>query len=302
MKLRLHCVPPCLLLLAVFLQAQEPAANPTPPPATPIPTPAQQSSGTLRAPVEVASPVNNGHGLSLDVIYWFDRSRPVLRGGQADRNLDPGNFNYTTNPDRALGYRLSVPVGNNAVVRTSYFQTQSTGFSVIPTNSVFFGQGATGGDIAATRYKFEGVKASYEYLTYFWKHSNSEVRLKTLWEVQRLSITNEIDDFALNNDGVTFSLNTATGARSILLPTFGLGIEYTMSPHFRVEARGSGFGLPHKSDIADAEGTVAYRRGHVEAIGGYRLLHFKSNPKLDFYNAGTLSGPYVGLRLYWKKQ
>ncbi len=300
MKLRLHRVLFCLLLFAAFGKSQEPASPQTP--ASPPATQAQQPSGTLRAPVEVPSVVNNGHGLSLDVIYWFGRSRPILSGGDADPNTEPGNFNYITNPNRAIGYRLSIPIGSNAVLRTSYVQTQSTGFAIIPVNSVLFGQAITGGDLAATRYKIEDIKTSYEYLTYFWKKNSSEVRLKTLWELQRISVTNEVDDFSLNNDGVTFTINTATGSRAVFLPTFGLGLEYTMSPHLRIEARGTGFGLLHRGDIGDAEATVAYRRGHIEAIGGYRLLHFKTNPKLDFYNAGTLSGPYVGLRFYWKKQ
>jgi hypothetical protein len=187
-------------------------------------------------------------------------------------------------------------------LRGAYFQTQSTGLTLAPADSILFGQAINGGDFVATRYRIEGFKLSYEYLTYFWKKKNSEVRLKTLWEVQRISVTNEVDDFVPNNDGTTFTLNTASGSRSVFLPTFGLGLEYTMSPHFRMEARGSGFGYIHHADIGDAEATLAYRRGHFELLGGYRYLHFKTSPKSDQYNVGTLSGPYVALRLYWKKQ
>jgi hypothetical protein len=307
-KLRLHSVLSCLLLAAAVGKSQEPA-SPQPPPPPPTEAPASPSapaaqapSATLRPPVEVPSTVNTGHGLSIDTIYWFGRSRPVLRGGDANANSEPGNFNYITNPNAPIGYRLSIPIGTNGVVRTSYFQTQSTGFAIAPANLILFGQAIVGGDLVATRYRMEDIKVSYEYLTYFWKRSSSEIRLKTLYEVQRISVTNEVDDFVLNNDQTTYTINTATGSRAILLPTFGLGIEYTMSPHFRIEARGSGFGYLHHADIGDVEATVAYRRGHVEAIGGYRLLHFKTSPKSDQYNAGTLSGPYVGIRLYWKKQ
>jgi hypothetical protein len=308
-KLCLHRVLPCLLLAAIIGKSQDPASpqTPAPPASTPVPpastqTPPQQPSATLRAPVEVPSLVNNGHGLSIDAVYWFGKSLPDLRGGATDVNTEPGNFNYTTSQDKAIGYRLSVPIGTNAVVRSSYFQTQSTGFTFLPVNSILFGQAVVAGDFAATRYKIEAFKVSYEYLTYFWKRRSSEVRLKTLYEIQRISISNEVDDFVLNNDGVTYTINTATGSRSVFLPTFGLGMEYTMSPHVRVEARGSGFGLPHKGDIGDAEATVAYRRGHIEVIGGYRFLHFKTSPKSDQYNLGSLYGPYAGLRLYWKKQ
>ena len=329
MKLRLHSVLSCLLLAAAAgrAQAQAPAQAPgstqapgtvqnpaitqvpeTPPapgnnqvPDASVPT-VQQPSPTLRAPVEVPSTVNTGQGLSLDVLYWFARSRPVLRGGDANFNSDPGDFDYTSNPNAPIEYRLSIPIGKNGVVRTSYFQTQSTGFGVPSGNLNLFGQEILGGDLVATRYRIEGLKMSYEYLTYFWKRGNREIRLKTLYEMQRISTSNEVDDFVLNNSQTAYTINTATGSRSIFLPTFGLGIEYTMSPHIRLEARGSGFGWPHHGDIGDVDATVAYRRGRIEALGGYRLLHYKTNPQDSQYNAATVSGPYVGIRVYWDKR
>lgn len=313
MKLRLRTVLSCMLLSAAIGKSQAPpaaqepaitqapATAQTPAPEGPAPA-AQQPSPTLRAPVEVPSTVNTGHGLSIDAIYWFGRSRPVLRGGDADPYTEPGSFNYTTNPSTPIGYRLSIPAGANGVIRTSYFQTQSTGFDLAPANVILFGQAVMGGDLVATRYRIEGLKMSYEYLTYFWKRNNSEIRLKTLYELQRISVSNEVDDFVLNNDETTYTINTATGSRAIFSPTFGLGMEYTMSPHLRFEARASGMGYIHHGDIGDVEATVAYRRGHVEAIGGYRLLHFKTSPKSDQYNAGSLYGPYVGLRYYWGKK
>jgi hypothetical protein len=330
-KLRLHRVLCCLLLAAAVGKSQAPAAAQTPaaapepaqapaPAQTPAPAPvpipisppaappspqtptAPQPTPNLRPPVEVASPVNNGHGLSLDVVDLFGRSRPVLRGGDADPNTEPGNFNYDTNPSAAIYYRLSIPIGSNGVVRTSYFQTQSTGITTAPANEILFGQPILGGDTVATRYRFEDIKMSYEYLTYFWKRKNSEIRLKTLYELQRMSVSNEVDDFVLNNNQTAYTVNTATGSRAIFSPTFGLGIEYTLSPHFRLEARGSGFGYIHHGDIGDVDATVAYRRGRFEAIGGYRLLHFKTSPKNEQYDVGTIYGPYVGLRVYWEKR
>jgi hypothetical protein len=299
-KLRLHRVLTCLLLAAAALKAQEPAPAQAPAPES-APAAQQPSAATLRAPLEVPSTVNTGQGLSFEPIYWMPRARPVLRGGAANVQVDPGNFDYTSNPDRAIGGRISVPIGKNASLRVSYFQTQSTGFGVAPRDLNLFGTIITNGDLVATRYRVEDFKASYDYLTYFWKRGNAEIRLKTLWEVQRISVTNELDEFVLNTDG-SYSLNPATGSRSLLYPTFGLGIEHTMSKHFRWEARGSGFGLPHRGDLADAEITAAYRVGHFEVLGGGRLLHFKTTTKSDQYNAGTLYGPYVSVRYYWKKQ
>ncbi len=304
-KLRLHSVLACLLLAAVAGESQDPASAPAQAPAAQAPTAeppaAAQPSATLRPPREVPSTVNTGQGLSFEPIYWLPHARPVLRGGTADIQVDPGNLNYTSNPDRAIGGRITIPIGKNGSLRVSYFQTQSTGFATAPTDLNLFGTLITKGDLIATRYRVESFKASYDYLTYFWKRGNAELRLKTLWEVQRVSVTNEADEFVPNTDG-TFSINTATGSRHLLYPTFGLGLEHTMSKHFRWEAKGSGFGLPHKGDLADAEASAAFRIGHFELLGGGRLLHFKTSPKSDQYNAGTLYGPYVGIRYYWKKQ
>ena len=110
MKLRLHSVLACLLLAAAAGKSQDLAAPQTPEPpapdaqASPSAPAAQQPSATLRAPVEVPSNVNNGHGLSLDVVYWFGRSRPVLRGGDAYpySSTGSGNFNYITNPNATV--------------------------------------------------------------------------------------------------------------------------------------------------------------------------------------------------------
>jgi hypothetical protein len=297
-KLRLQSVLMCLLLTGAAGWAQNQA--PAQPPVT-EPAPIQSGTATLAAPKEVPSTVNTGHGLSFEPIYWITTAHPVLRGGSLNFNVDPGNFDYLSTPDKAIGGRLNIPAGQNATIRVSYFQTQSTGFATAPMDLNLFGQLITKDDPLATRYRIEAFKLSYDYLTYFWKRQNSEIRLKTLWEVQRVSVTNEIDDFVLNTDG-TYSVNPALGSRAVLYPTFGLGIEHTLSRHFRWDARASGFALPHRAVLGDMEANAAFRFGHIEFLGGFRSLHFKTNAKNEFYNSGTLYGPYVSLRYYWKKQ
>jgi hypothetical protein len=122
-----------------------------------------------------------------------------------------------------------------------------------------------------------------------------------LWEVQYVSVDNTIDDFVPQPDG-TFSLNAAGATKSIILPTFGLGLDQSVGPHFRWELKGSGFGLPHRAILGDGEADIALRYGRVEFIAGGRALHFRTTRRADHYDAGTLYGPYVGLRLYWNKK
>lgn len=317
MKSSLKTVLLCLLLAAAagWAQNQPPAQTPaqtpapaagqnpdqTVPPAT-APT-AATPSATLRPPQEVSSKVNTGTGLSGEVYYWLPRgSAPLVRGGAGDTTGMPGDFQYLSKPGAAFGAMLIIPVSPNGTLRGSYFQDQSTGFSVATPNLNLFGQTITGGDLLATRYRIEAFKLSYDYLTYFWKRGDAEIRLKTLYEVQRISVSNEVDDFQTDSSGDLVNINPATATKSFFFPTFGLGIEHTLSSHFRWEARASGFALPHKQVLGDLEVSIAYRVKHFELLGGGRYLHYKTNPKADEYDTGSLWGPYVGLRYYWKKQ
>ena len=323
MKSSLKTVLPCLLLAAAagWAQNQAPAQAPgqTPgqnssqtPGQTPNATPTVPSaseptaatpSATLRPPQEVSSTVNTGTGLSIEPYYWFTRgSAPLVRGGAGDTTGMPGDFQYLSNPSSAIGVMLIIPVSKNGTLRGSYFQTQSTGFAVATPNLNLFGQTITGGDLLATRYRIEAFKLSYDYLTYFWKRGDAEIRLKTLYEVQRISVSNEVDDFQTDSSGDLVNINPVTATKSFFFPTLGLGIEHTLSSHFRWEARASGFALPHKQVLGDLEADIAFRVKHFELVAGGRYLHFKTNPQADYYDIGSLWGPYVGLRYYWKKQ
>jgi hypothetical protein len=277
------------------------AADQTVPPAT-APT-ATAPSATLRPPQEVSSTVNTGTGLSIEPFYLYPfGSAPLVRGGAGDTTGMPGDFKYPTVPGRTIGVRLNIPVSKNGTLRGSYFQNQSTGFSIATPNLNLFGQSITGGDLLATRYRIEAFKLSYDYLTYFWKRGNAEVRLKTLYEVQRISVSNEVDDFQTDSSGDLVNINPATATKSFFFPTFGLGIEHTLSSHFRWEARASGFALPHKQVLGDMEASLAFRVKHFELLLGGRYMHYKTNPQADQYITGDLYGPYAGLRYYWKKQ
>jgi hypothetical protein len=299
----------CLLLVGAAAWAQNQAPTPAPnqapdqtvPPAT-APT-AATPTATLPPPREVPSTVNTGTGLSIEPFYWFTRgSAPLVRAGAANITGVPGEFQYLSQPYSAIGARVNIPVSKNATLRGSYFQTQSTGFAVASQNLNLFGQSIASGDLLATRYRIEAFKLSYDYLTYFWKRGDAEIRLKTLWEIQRISVSNEVDDFQTDSSGNLVNINPATATKAFIFPTFGLGIEHTLSRHVRWEARASGFALPHKQVLGDLEADIAFRVKHFELLAGGRYLHYKTNPKADQYDIGSLWGPYVGLRYYWKKQ
>jgi hypothetical protein len=223
-------------------------------------------------------------------------------GALTDNAAHPGSLEYNGKLERSPGARVSFPVSKNATLRFSYFRANSyTGVTTAPGNLNLYAQAIAGGDVLTTISNLEGFKLSYDYLTYFWKRGNSELRLKTLYEVQRISVNSEVDDFQVDTTGVLININPIVASQSVFLPTFGLGLEHTLSRHFRWEARATGMGWPHGSDIVDAEAQLAVRFSHFEVLGGGRYLHFKTSPKHAQYNVETMYGPYVSLRYYWKK-
>jgi hypothetical protein len=80
----------------------------------------------------------------------------------------------------------------------------------------------------------------------------------------------------------------------------GLGLGNTVSRHFRWEAKGSGFALPHRSGMWDAEGTVAVRFGRIELLAGEKAYYFKTSAKKDQFFKATVTGAYAGLRFYFQ--
>ena len=303
MRLSLYSVLVCLCLweAAASAQVAAPAQGPetAPPKATEATPPVP--SGAPRPPREVASPVNNGMGFSVEPIYWITKTYPEVRQGATFNSPNPGNLEYPSTPNHAVGGQVSIPIGTNGTLRGSFVQMKSAGGVISPIDLTLFGTKINNSDIVGVGYKIEAFKISYDYLTYFWKKKRSEVRLKTLWEVQRISVSSNLDDFVPNPDG-TVTDNPAQGTKSTFAPTFGLGLEQTFSRHFRWEGRASGWALPHRSVIGDLEGDLAFRAGHFELLVGGRYLHFKTSPKGEQFVRGTISGPLISLRYYFKKQ
>lgn len=302
MKPRLYSVLACLTLAAASATAQNAAPAQAPEPAPPKTPETQQPSGKLAPPKEVASPVNNGMGFSFEPIYWKASVRPEVRQGAAYFRSDLGNFTYPTKPDRAVGGRVSIPVGTNGTFRGSFIQMKSTGATTSPVDLILFGGSTRKDNLIIAQYKIELFKVSYDYLTYFWKKKNSDIRLKTLWEMQRISISNTVEDFVEQTDGTLAAGNLAQGTKSILAPTIGMGLEQNVSRFFRWEARASGWAMPHRSVIGDMEADIAFRKGHFELLLGAKYLYFKTSPKGEQYEKGTISGPFMSLRYYIKKQ
>ena len=285
------------LLAAAFCQAQEKPERPGPPPSEAPPPP--PVIATPKPPQE--PPVLEDGGFSIEPFYWFSKQQPALFGGKkaltSFQNLDyPGNSN------RPLGGEIGIPTGHSNTLRLSYFRVQGHADSTAAKDVNLFGEGFSAGDILSSNYRVQSAKVSWDYLSYTWRPSVGHIHLKTLYELQYVNIgTNIWAPFKQPVSDANGNVDTFTtkGSRTLFYPTFGMELESMIGKHFRWEIKGSGFGLPHKGNIWDAQGTIAVRFGAVEVLAGEKAFHFKTSPQAEQYFVQTLQGAYVGIRYYW---
>jgi hypothetical protein len=125
-----------------------------------------------------------------------------------------------------------------------------------------------------------------------------------LYEVQFTTVHSQIDaplkEVTTDSSGNLVS-NSASGTRQFFSPTLGGALEQALGRHFRWEAKASGFGLPHRADLWDAEASAIVRFRQWELLAGEKAFHFKTSPNNTEYLAGTLSGSYVAVRWYWAR-
>ena len=132
MKLRLYSVLACLCAWAATAAAQLPTPAQAPDVSAPKATDAspQVPSGAPRPPREVASRVNDGMGFSVEPIFWKARTFPEIREGATYFHIASGDLKYPSTPERAIGGRVSIPIGTNGTLRGSFIQMKSTGATV----------------------------------------------------------------------------------------------------------------------------------------------------------------------------
>ena len=90
----------------------------------------------------------------------------------------------------------------------------------------------------------------------------------------------------------------ASGTRTVILPSLGLGVAEYVTRHVRLEANASGFTIPHHSTIWDADASANVRYGHWELRFGAKGFHFKTSTQSEFYMRGTQSSAFAGVRWY----
>ena len=201
----------------------------------------------------------------------------------------PHELTLPGKPYRAYGVLVTLPMKGSSRLEFSYTTLNVNGDIHAPTDLGLFGGTIAQGEPLSTSYSLRHIKLTYNFLTYP-NPPDSKLRIKTLWEFHYLQIKPSV------TATVTAPDQPLADSQRIFLPAFGLGMEYVVSQHFRLELRGSGMLFPHKSTLGDAEGNAVMRVRSLEIFVGGKFLHFKTSPNTDTFISGTLWGPDAGVR------
>jgi hypothetical protein len=277
--------------LAAAQNAQTTAQAPTPQAAPPLPA---------QNPKSTQPDYPDPRTFTIGAFYWMTLPTvsPDLRGGKQALYYYQSLYNLGDVRPSTPGVEISFPITRTGELHFEYFQAKGDGNQTAPTNLYLYGTAFNEGDYLATNYKIQVAKFYLDDLLFPHKFPVAKFRLKSLWEVQYVHTKTTIDApyYAAENGGAP---NTALGTQHIFLPTFGMAAEYAPAPHLLLRVDASGFGIPHKAGLWDAEATISYRMGNWEIRGGGKAFYFKTSPNSDEYLSSTLFGAFVGLRWHW---
>ena len=271
----------------------------TPPQSTPAPQTTQAQPARQTQNDSTAKPPSLYGPWSIGAFYWITSTSAELRSGVAA--TAPGNLDYPGHGKYTPGVSLSFPVSKTGMLNLSGFVSKGSTGSTLTQSQVLLGTTYAAGDFVSSNYTIKNIKVSLQDLFFpFPRKDAQKWRIKTLWELQYASMKTNLSAPLAPTTGSAASTvpNTASGTRYVVYPTFGLAAEYHLARNLMVEARGSGFAIPHHSTIGDAEGSLAYRFGAAELVIGERYFHFKTSAQNSEYFRATLLGPYAALRLY----
>jgi hypothetical protein len=265
-----------------FAQVEAPPSNTTQPPPLP-PRPAD-----VRMPDE--------RGIYVGVTAFLPSASVSIREGVNAGLTSPGNLDFPGRPKIAPGIEVGIAAGAHNTLRFSYFQAKTSGNTVAATDLTLWNTDYNAGDYLSTTYRLRTGKVSFEYLTWPYPVGSRKFRLKTLWQAQVVNVQSTFD--APLKDPSSPGAFFSQGARTYVLPAFGLGITEYASRNFRFEVSGSGFAIPHHANLWDVEAAIAGHVGHFELRGGLKAFHFQSTPQFTYYMKGTLVGGFAGIRWY----
>ena len=299
MKLTGRICPPWLCVWSFVLTCSILAAQQQPAPPRPVPCPVAcapprqppTEQPRVAAPVQPPEPEDIERMFSVGLSDWVTSGASTgLHAGSQAFLPPPHDVALPGKPYRAYGVMVTLPMKGSSRLEFSYDTLNANGNILAPTDLGLFGGNIAQGEPLHTTYGLRHLKLSYNFLTYPNPPQDAKLRIKTLWEFHYIQVKPTV------TATVTAPDQPLADSQRIILPAVGLGLEYVMSKHFRLELRGSGMTFPHRSTIGDAEGNAVVRIRSIEIFAGAKVLYFKTSPKSDTFISGTIWGPDAGVR------
>jgi len=290
-------VPVLCLLFAVlpgFLQAQEPQ------PAQP-----EQQRPVLPPAPNAKNPAvpdyPDPRSFAIGVFYWslIPGSGPDVLGGTQATGYETLKALGKAKPT-SPGIDISYPITRTGVLHLDAFVSKGDGNQTAPSDTTLFGASINKGDYLATQYQIRSGRLYLDDLMYPHKFPVAKFRLKSIWAIRYLGVKTTIDAPLQKDANGNLTNAAGTGSRQIVLPELGVAAEYGIARHVVLRVGGSGFGIPHHSNIWDGEATLAWRHGKVSVEGGVKALGFKTSPHKDEYTQDRLYGGFIGVRYHWQ--
>lgn len=196
---------------------------------------------------------------------------------------------------------VSVPVTRTGTLYAEFERFHGSGFQILDnktTTTIDTFTFTPNEDISSAYHIITG-RIYLDDLLYPHKFPVSRFRLKSIWGIRYISVTQTVDsylaDLALNSPGGSFGLGTSY----IFYPEFGIAPEFAITPHVLFRAEASGFAFPGRAVMADTGATLSFRQKNLEVLAGVKSLHFKTSPHKEEYEYGTFITPFIGLRWHF---
>jgi len=240
-------------------------------------------------------------GYNIGITGWLPIGTNFTDKGHAADFTDLSKLQLAGKMRPSPGVEIGIAAGLHNSLRISYFSSKQSGTTTAPNDLVVFSQNYFKGDQLTTNGKLSDYKLSYEYLTWPYPVGGRHFRLKTLWQVQYVTMKTVYDapiKSATPDSTGAFTSYSTIGSKSYITPAFGLGVHEYATRNFRLEANLSGFWLPHRFNLLDSDASFGYRMGKFELRAGAKAFIFRTSPKADYFYKGNMGGVFVGFRWY----
>jgi hypothetical protein len=231
--------------------------------------------------------------ISIGVWGWVLTGQPLFDNGTLAATTETSYVRMPGTPGLGRGANVSLPAGGHNALRFSYFDTKASGAFTVPIPLNLWSIPFSPGDYTDTYYRLRSFKLSYEFVSWPYPIGNRRIRVKTLYQAQLVRM---LTDFTAPLSAT--ATTPGSGAKTVILPELGLGVTYYLSRNVHFDANASGFDIPHHGALGDVDASISFRYSRFELQGGAKLLYFKTSTHSDFYDKGTMGGPFVGVKFY----